>query len=51
MPINISKALVAKLPDDTDQAPKILQALFLSGSRVHRETNDQSVLALIVDRG
>jgi uncharacterized protein (TIGR03435 family) len=47
--------IVAKLPDDAtvDQAPKMLQALLAERFNlvVHRETKDQSVMALIVDRG
>jgi uncharacterized protein (TIGR03435 family) len=47
--------IIAKLPDDAtvDQAPKMLQVLLAERFKltVHSETKDQSVMALIVDRG
>ncbi len=47
--------IAAKLPDDAtvDQAPQMLQALLAERFKlgVHRETRDQSVMAIIVDKG
>jgi uncharacterized protein (TIGR03435 family) len=47
--------IVAKLPDDAtpDQAPKMLQALLADRFKlaVHRDTKEQSVMALVVGSG